>query len=201
MGRFPYAVHRGRAALTEIDLVEIGLEDRVLVVAGLDQQGHHGLARLAAIGALGSEEEVLDQLLGQRAAALRDAAGAQVREQRASDAAQVDPGMRLEALVLDRQHRVDQVSRHLGEPHQLALLPHRTVVGAQRLGLEQHGADGAARRQLADVADERAAQPQRDIARLLGPARMLERPDVDPDAAALPDELPGGSSLPDGASR
>jgi hypothetical protein len=57
------AVDRGRAALPEVDLVEIGLEDGVLLVAGLHDQGHHGFLELALEAALGRQEDVLDQLL------------------------------------------------------------------------------------------------------------------------------------------
>ena len=140
MGRLSDPVHRGGAALPEIDLVQVRLEDRGLVISGLDDQGHARLAQLAAPRALGREEEILHELLCERAAALCDPARAQIGEHRARDAAEVDPRVRLEALVLDREHCVDEVVRHVGEPHQLALLAHRTVIGADRLGLEQHRA-------------------------------------------------------------
>ena len=55
------------------------------------------------------------------------------------------PRVGREALILDREHGVDEVLRQLGESHELALLAHGPVVGAERLGLEQHGAEPSRR--------------------------------------------------------
>ena len=74
--RFPDSVNRRRASLPEVDLVQVGFENFALVVAELDEQGHHGLVNLALQGSLGREEEILDELLGERAAALSNSAGA-----------------------------------------------------------------------------------------------------------------------------
>ncbi len=65
------AVNRAVAILPEKNLVEIGLENLILAVVHLQQQRHQHLVRLARQRALRRQEEILDQLLGERAAALR----------------------------------------------------------------------------------------------------------------------------------
>ena len=195
--RFADAMDRRRPALPEIDLVQVGLEDLVLVVTSLDDHRHRGFLELALERAVGSQEEVLDELLGDGAAALTHLAGSQVREQRARDAAQIDAAMHLEALVLDGEDRVDQVRRQLLELHQLALLAVHAVERADRLRLEQHRAELAAARQLPDLLDQGAVEPQHHVARRLGARRMLEGLEVDAGAARAPGVLarlePAGS--------
>src|SRR4029453_774530 len=139
--RLADAVDRGRPALTEIDLVQVVLEDRRLLVSALDDQGHRRFLELAREGPVGRQEEVLHELLRERAAALAHFAGGDVRPGRAEHAPRIDPGMRLEALILDRQHRVEQMTRHLAEPHGLALLAMRTEVRTDQLRLEQDGCE------------------------------------------------------------
>ena len=57
--------------------------------------------------------------------------------------------MGLEALVLDRQHRVYQVARHLVEQDQLALLAVGPVIGSDLLRLDQQRPHLALARQRA----------------------------------------------------
>ena len=121
--RFPDSMYLRRTALPEVDLVQIGFENFALVVAELDEQSHHRLVSLSLQGSLGREEEVLDELLGERAAALSNAACTQIGEKRPTDAPHVDSRMRLEALILDGDNRVDEVGRKIVEPDEFALLP------------------------------------------------------------------------------
>ena len=134
-----------RTALPEVDLVQVGFENFALVVAELDEQGHHGFVSLALQGSLGREEEILDELLGERAAPLPNSARAQVGEQRPADAPHVDSGMRFEALILDGNDRVDEVGREVFELNEFALLPIGSIVGAELFRFDQHRAQGAAR--------------------------------------------------------
>ena len=86
----------------------------------------------------------------------------QVDEHRPHDADDVDAAMRVEALVLDREHRVDEVRRHLRQRHLDALFledredrPIGDVVEHGRLGHVAHAADLAAARQgVGDVVGE-----------------------------------------------
>ncbi len=174
------AVNPGRAALPEVDLVEVGLEDRVLLVPGLDDEGHRSLFHLALQAALGRQEEVLHQLLRERAAALHEAARAQVRGERAADAPEIEADVRVEALILDRQDCVRQLPRDFGNANKLALFAIGPVVGADLLGLEEQRTDLALRLEVADAVDHRARELERDEARRLRAARVLEGAAVDP---------------------
>src|SRR3546814_11901180 len=75
-----------RAALAQVDLVEVGLEDRALVVARLDQQREQDLVELAGVSLLAADAQDARarQLLGQRAAALPCLARLQVDPDRKS---------------------------------------------------------------------------------------------------------------------
>src|SRR5207245_4801166 len=85
--------------------------------------------------ALGGEEKVLHQLLRQRAAAL-ESLQAEERERRARDAAQIETVVRVEIAVLVRDERLHHGLRHLGEPHQHAVLVVRGIDAADRQRLQ-----------------------------------------------------------------
>ena len=74
--RLAHAVDAERADLTEVDLVQVQLEDLLLGGMALEDEGDERLLHLALHGALRREEEVLHQLLGDGAAALDIAVGA-----------------------------------------------------------------------------------------------------------------------------
>jgi hypothetical protein len=138
------AANGDRAALAEIDLVEIGLEDALLAVAPLDERGQPGLVDLAQQRALGIEQPILDELLRDRAAALGHAAGSQVDPRRPQQSAQIDARMIEEAVIFGGQHGLQQAEGHVAQPHRPVVLA-RPVAGArQDLGLERRGADVAA---------------------------------------------------------
>ena len=87
----------------EIDPVQVELEDLVLGVVALQPERQDRLLDLARGGALLGQEQVLGELLGQRRAALRDAAPrVRLLHDRAGDADRVDAEMLVEAPVLDR---------------------------------------------------------------------------------------------------
>ena len=68
-----------------------------------------GFLDLARDRALVGQEQVLGELLGDRRAALHDAAGVRVDGERAQRADHVDAEMVEEAAVLGRQHRLDEM--------------------------------------------------------------------------------------------
>jgi hypothetical protein len=113
-GRLGHAVQRERAAMPEINLVEIQLENFFLRGLHFQHHGHELLEQLAANRALAGlrleghfigEEEVAGELLGDGASAdqIRPRT-AQVGHQRADDADRVDARVGIEAAILDRQH-------------------------------------------------------------------------------------------------
>ena len=95
-----------RAALAQVDIVEVQLEQLVLAEALFQHDGHDLLEQLAAQRLLGREQRVLDDLLCERAAAneVRPVAS-EVRDQRADHADGIDARVIVETPVLDGQHR------------------------------------------------------------------------------------------------
>ena len=100
-------------AAAHIGAVEIELQDFVLGQPRLQPDRQKRLVDLALDGALVAQEQVLRQLLGDRGAALPHAAGLRVGDQRARGAGDVDAEMVVEAAVLGRQRRLDQIVREI----------------------------------------------------------------------------------------
>src|SRR5207248_9475901 len=100
------AEHRLAAAVPEVDVVEINLQDLVLRHARVEQDGQRNLHELAAPRPLLREEARLDDLLVDRAAALGDAVRAEVEPERAGHADRVDAEVVAKANVLRGDERV-----------------------------------------------------------------------------------------------
>ena len=101
-------------AVAEVDRVQVGGQDPVLRPDLLELPGERRLAQLARDRRGVAVVGVLDELLGDRRAALDGAAVGDVGPERAQDAAQVDPAVLVEALVLDRDDRVLDPGRDVG---------------------------------------------------------------------------------------
>ncbi len=108
------------AVLAEVDLVDVGFENLLLAVVGLQQQRHDHLGELAAQGALGGQEEILDQLLGQGAPPL-DTVAAGGLDQGPENPPRVDAVMGIETPILRSDQAVDHRVGNLGEPDQDAV--------------------------------------------------------------------------------
>jgi hypothetical protein len=85
--------------MSEVDVVEVELEDLVFGQADVEHDREHDLGDLAAPGALVGEEVLFDDLLRDGAAALGDAAGADVGHERAGHADGIDAEVAAEADV------------------------------------------------------------------------------------------------------
>ncbi len=102
-------------AQSEINLIEIKLEDPVLRIGPLDAQREQGFLDLAGDRQLVGQQEVLRHLLGDGRSALRPAAAAiilHVDHRGAADAGDVDAGVLVEVLVLGGDERVGDEFRH-----------------------------------------------------------------------------------------
>ena len=108
--------------MAEVDLVQVHLEDAVLRVAPLQLDREHRLLELAVEAPVRREEEHLGQLLGDGAAALHDAAAAEVLVDRARDAHRIHAEVRVEARVLGGDDGLAERRGHLGERHEDAAL-------------------------------------------------------------------------------
>src|SRR5690606_21975814 len=123
-----------RAALAQVDLVEVGLEDRALVVARFDQQREQDLVELAGVGLLAADAQGARarQLLGQRAAALPRLARPEVDPGRAQHAGQVDAVVEGDVAVHDRLPAGHRAPSPLLAPHPRAPTACRPVTGSSR---------------------------------------------------------------------
>jgi hypothetical protein len=102
--------------------VQVEVQDLVLVEVLLDPHGEHHVLDLADVGPVRRQEERLRDLLGDGAPALLDAAGAQVGPGGAGDSREVEPGVRVERVVLRRDEGLDQELRDHLDGHDLAAL-------------------------------------------------------------------------------
>ena len=171
-------------AAAHIGAVEIELEDLVLGIVPLQPDREEGLLDLALERALGGEEQVLGQLLGDRGPALQRAFALRVAGQRAQRADHVDAPVLVKAPVLGGERRLDEIVRQLVErkgivgadaaPANLGAVAvkehHRDVLGlvdaARGGGVEgrkrqrggQHHADGGERKPVGEDFDEQALE-------------------------------------------
>jgi len=148
-------------AVAVVDRVEVLGEDLVLGPLAREVVGQRRLAELLEDGALGLRlHRVLDELLGDRRAALRRALLDHVLEERAPHRLEVDAGVLVEALVLDGDHRelhdrrnllgvdqdpmlvvgqhADRASVHVGHVGVLGLLVLLAVLQGGQVGGDRH---------------------------------------------------------------
>ncbi len=90
------------------------------------------LLELARHGALGREEQILGELLGDGRAALDHGARFEIAEGRAHEPERIDAEMLVEAAVLGGEHGLGEVRRQMLEPH----------MAAAQAPLGEHGAVG-----------------------------------------------------------
>ena len=121
LGGPPEAVDGSASALAQIDFVEIRLQNFGLAEPGLKADRHDRLIELAGQRLSGIQKQVLDQLLGDRATALDDVAGAQVSQQRAQHGARIDAVVVPELAILHGLNAGDQQGRKIGDRHQRAI--------------------------------------------------------------------------------
>ena len=102
-------------AVAEVHGVEVALEDLLLRHLRLESHREHCLLELSVHVLLRRQQRVLHQLLGDRGAALTDAAGRDVGGERPPQGAEVDTAVLVEAVVLDVEHGLDDRGGHVVE--------------------------------------------------------------------------------------
>ena len=108
------------------------IEDGVQVVAiEGERQGRFFRLALERVVRVRSDEELLDELLADRAAALLDAAVRVVGERRPHDGTEVDAAVRVEGMVLDGDRGIDHVGRDVAEGNDDAVIALVADVGKQ----------------------------------------------------------------------
>src|SRR5919197_599371 len=131
--------------IAEVHLVQVELEDAVLRVFALDARRQDQLLQFAADRLLLREKTLTRQLLRDRAAALHDAPVPQVGQRRLDDPHEIEAGMIVEALILDREDGLDQIRRDVVEADRDPLLlvdrERELIVGVEHRGRLPHFAD------------------------------------------------------------
>ncbi len=115
---------------TKIDAVQIHREDLVLGVFLLQPDGEQRFLDLAFQCLLRREEQVLGQLLRQGRAALNRAAMQKIGDHSAPEAQRIDAEMGVETPILDGDHRLRDIGRHVLERQSLAA--RRASIGQNR---------------------------------------------------------------------
>src|SRR5208282_532300 len=134
--RFPDAVYAFLAALAQVDIVNIVLQDFILGVLALRDVRHHRFLELAPVASLAGQEEVLHQLLGECRAALAHVPRGKINPAGLDGADQVNAVMLVKAMVFGGQDRIDQRGRNLAQAHQPALLPFAFEDAADEFGFQ-----------------------------------------------------------------
>ncbi len=113
------------ASVSEVDVVQVEVEDLVLAQLLLEAPREDELLDLARQRPLGREQEQLHDLLCDGARALGRPTLGEVAEHRANDARVVQPLVLIEVRVLRRQHAEHQISRDpIHRNHRPALAEH-----------------------------------------------------------------------------
>ena len=99
------------SAGAEIDPVEVEFENLRFGMLALEPEREFDLLQFPLQGALLRQKQILGELLGQRRAALRDAAMQHVCDRRAQNSQGIDPVMRIEPAVLDGDEGFRQIGR------------------------------------------------------------------------------------------
>lgn len=142
------------AALAQIHLVEIGLQDGALVVTRLHDHRVQDLVELARqrLFLADAEQAAAGQLLGQRAGTLANlAAGARHDPGRAHHATQIDAVVAVEVAIFHRLQAGDQQLGHFFHAHQAAFFLLLAVQGGnarrvQACAFERFAVAGVAQR-------------------------------------------------------
>ena len=123
-------------AVPKIDGVDVQLQDLVLGAGVLQAESHEHLGDLAGKLLFLGEEQVFCHLLGDGAAALVQAAGAQVVDRRPQDGDGVDAAVLRKAVVLHRHHRVQVQRGQLVDGGVVGVGPHGGYGGLHAPGVQ-----------------------------------------------------------------
>ena len=158
LGGRSHAMNRRAPVLAEVHGVQIGLEDLLLRIPALDGQGQDTLTDLPAPGAIRPQDEVLDELLRQRAGALDDLAPRCVHHEGAPHGDQIHAPVLEEPVILRRQHRQREEARHVSQRQRAPAFRARLIDAGEQLRLELQGTRRA--RDPSDLDDSRALDAQ-----------------------------------------
>src|SRR5262245_11062629 len=131
--RLREAVNREGAALPQINVVAIQREYLFFREPRLENYCHRSLLQLSREGALGSQEVILDELLGQGRTALCKFALADVGLHRAKNSTEINSVMAEEAAILCGHYGISQVFGNIGKLNRYLFATVTFAYGCQQL--------------------------------------------------------------------
>ena len=108
--------------LPQVDFIQIGFKNLVLVVMKLQQQSHHGLIQFSPQVTISRKEHVLYQLLRYGTAALYGPSRLEVCRQRSGNRFQVNTEVLIEPSVLNHNQHLQKQVRRIIQPDQNSVL-------------------------------------------------------------------------------
>lgn len=124
-------VHGDRSILSHVDAVEVGLQERLFIVAAFQRHRDHGLVELASQRSPPRQEEGPGQLLCQRAPALGKPTLSQIGQRSRGDPSKVEAGVGQEASIFDGENRLDQRLGHVLQSNRDPVLTGRSQESAE----------------------------------------------------------------------
>src|SRR6056297_755400 len=112
---------RMATSLAQINLVKVGLKNRSFAKTTLQGHGHDRFVEFSPQASLRGQEQVFDQLLGDRRPTLNYGASTQISPCRARKAARVNPKMMGKLPVLDSLNTGNEQRRKILQGNQRAV--------------------------------------------------------------------------------
>ena len=132
------SVNRAVAILPEVDFIDVRVEQIVFRVARIEDHRHREFLEFAQQRAAIVEEVALHELLRQRAAALREIAGAQIGPRGARNALQIESGVRVEVAIFDDLECISEQRRSFLRRHDQPILAVSCEKTADQRRFEAH---------------------------------------------------------------
>ena len=177
---FGKAVDGKAAAIAEINLVGVELENLLLVKTVLEFDSHNGFRHLTAPGTLGGKEEAARKLHGEGAGALGDAFAAKIGPCGAKNTHEIETGMLEKALILGGEDRVHEHSGDIVKADPAAFLAGSVKEIGEQFGLDFGALDDVAVIEQLDAAHAAASEidVQRVLALEIGVAKRVHLDDI-----------------------
>ena len=172
------------AAIAEINLVGVELENLLLVKTVLEFDSHNGFRQLTAPSTLGGKKEAARKLHGEGAGALGDAFAPEIRPHRAKHAQEIETGMLEKALILGGENGIQEHFGDIVKADPAAFLAGSVKEIGQQLRLDFGALDDVAVIEQLDAAHAAAGEidMQRVLAFEKGIAKRVHFDDIAVDA-------------------
>src|SRR5580693_2512 len=177
-GRFAESPNGETAAVAEIHLVGVQLENLLFRIALVDLDGHQDFLQLPRPFALGGEKKAARHLHVNGAGALSLLAAAQIRESRAKDTDNIQSAVFEESLVFRGEHGIHHVLGKIVEANHAAFFAGTIEEVGDQLGLDIRSDARGVVGKLQDPGDRAAGETHAEGVPTLE-IRVARRPNID----------------------